>query len=320
MCVPPPPAVHTASSGRAAPPWAEHVTGPERAVGGTDYRAAEGAAAAHVLSPEEAVARETVRDATPYNVWACSPERPLSDADDDGGRARVAESACDAASRAPRHARRHAHAERRRKRHRSHGSSSVNTSVHSPSRSPSERAHTADLPCAAENLSHMDGAPAQRPWGNAEKRADGEQADGEQEDDDVGPQLPHTFEGRPVDPRECVCDAHTVLTHRYGGQLLPGEGMAMASYVQDGQRVPRRGEIGLDSGQISAYERAGYVMSGSRHGVMNAVRIRKESQVISAEERRTQLNAQREERAKKETEVIGRFREMVDRLQHGGTR
>lgn len=50
----------------------------------------------------------------------------------------------------------------------------------------------------------------------------------------------------------------------YGGALLAGEGSAMAAYIQDGKRIPRRGEIGLESDQIEHYEKAGFVMSGSR--------------------------------------------------------
>lgn len=50
----------------------------------------------------------------------------------------------------------------------------------------------------------------------------------------------------------------------YGGALLAGEGSAMAAYVQDGKRIPRRGEIGLESDEIENYEHAGFVMSGSR--------------------------------------------------------
>lgn len=67
----------------------------------------------------------------------------------------------------------------------------------------------------------------------------------------------------------------------YGGALRPGEGSAMAAYVADGQRIPRRGEIGIDAEVIERYEQAGYVMSGSRHKRMNAVRMRKENQVRS---------------------------------------
>lgn len=60
----------------------------------------------------------------------------------------------------------------------------------------------------------------------------------------------------------------------------------MAAFVAEGQRIPRRGEIGLASSQIEQFESQGYVMSGSRHARMNAVRLRKENQVITAEEKR----------------------------------
>jgi hypothetical protein len=45
---------------------------------------------------------------------------------------------------------------------------------------------------------------------------------------------------------------------------LAGEGSAMAAFVQSGKRIPRRGEIGLTSEQIEAFENVGFVMSGSR--------------------------------------------------------
>lgn len=48
----------------------------------------------------------------------------------------------------------------------------------------------------------------------------------------------------------------------------------MAAYVQSGKRIPRRGEVGLSADQISKFEDLGYVMSGSRHSRMNAIRIR----------------------------------------------
>lgn len=56
--------------------------------------------------------------------------------------------------------------------------------------------------------------------------------------------------------------------------MRPGEGAAMAAFAADGQRIPRRGEIGLTSEEIDKYEQSGYVMSGSRHRRMNAVRMR----------------------------------------------
>ena len=44
---------------------------------------------------------------------------------------------------------------------------------------------------------------------------------------------------------------------------------------------------------------------------MNAVRIRKENQVISAEEKRALLLFNQEEKAKRENQIIADFREMI---------
>ncbi|KAF9483098.1 DUF926-domain-containing protein [Pholiota conissans] len=122
-------------------------------------------------------------------------------------------------------------------------------------------------------------------------------------DEDVGPK-PLTKKGGPkkVDERA------------YGGALLRGEGSAMAAFLQDGteSRIPRRGEIGLTSDEIAKYEDVGYVMSGSRHRRMNAVRMRKENQVISAEEKRGILKLQREERERKEAILRDEFSQLVD--------
>ncbi|KAM0756594.1 DUF926-domain-containing protein, partial [Meredithblackwellia eburnea MCA 4105] len=98
----------------------------------------------------------------------------------------------------------------------------------------------------------------------------------------------------------------------YGGALRPGEGSAMAAFVESGERIPRRGEIGLESEQIEKFESMGYVMSGSRHRRMNAVRVRKENQVISAEEKRGILKMQAEEKAKRENQIVASFKEIVD--------
>ena len=78
--------------------------------------------------------------------------------------------------------------------------------------------------------------------------------------------------------------------------MLKGEAEAMAAYIASGKRIPRRGEIGLSSEEISFYEKvfflsclfelinimifkAGYVMSGSKRKAMEATRLRKENQV-----------------------------------------
>lgn len=97
--------------------------------------------------------------------------------------------------------------------------------------------------------------------------------------------------------------ADPAFTNSYGGALLKGEGSAMAAFVAEGERIPRRGEIGMESDEIERFEQIGYVMSGSRHRRMNAVRVRKENQVISAEEKRGILKMQAEEKAKRENQV-----------------
>ena len=58
----------------------------------------------------------------------------------------------------------------------------------------------------------------------------------------------------------------------FGGALLPGEGEAMAQYVKEGKRIPRRGEIGLTSDEIATFESSGFVMSGSRYESLFCVR------------------------------------------------
>lgn len=121
-------------------------------------------------------------------------------------------------------------------------------------------------------------------------------------DDEVGPQLPKSIgKGKRTDERA------------YGGALLRGEGSAMAAFLEDGtdSRIPRRGEIGLTSDEIAKYEDVGYVMSGSRHRRMNAVRMRKENQVISAEEKRGILKLQKEERERKEAILRDEFTQLV---------
>ena len=97
----------------------------------------------------------------------------------------------------------------------------------------------------------------------------------------------------------------------FGGALLPGEGQAMANYVAEGKRIPRRGEVGLEADEIQKYEDLGYVMSGSRHRKMNAVRMRKEGQIYSAEEKRALAMFNYEEKAKRENKILAEFRDML---------
>ncbi|BES92026.1 Ras-induced vulval development antagonist [Nesidiocoris tenuis] len=117
-----------------------------------------------------------------------------------------------------------------------------------------------------------------------------------------------TFEEEEIGP---VLKSHTLSQKDFGKALLPGEGAAMAAYVAEGKRIPRRGEIGLTSDQIAQYESVGYVMSGSRHRRMEAVRLRKENQIYSADEKRALAMFSKEERQKRENRILTQFKEMV---------
>ena len=52
-------------------------------------------------------------------------------------------------------------------------------------------------------------------------------------------------------------------------------------------------------------------MSGSRHARMNAIRIRKENQVYSAEEKRALALIQFEENQQAEAKIMNEFRDML---------
>ncbi len=102
-----------------------------------------------------------------------------------------------------------------------------------------------------------------------------------------------------------------VVSHSFGHALLPGEGEAMAAYVEAGKRIPRRGEIGLTCNEIVTFEDSGYVMSGSRHRRMEAVRIRKENQIYSADDRRALAMFNKDEKSKRENQILSDFRTMI---------
>ncbi len=63
--------------------------------------------------------------------------------------------------------------------------------------------------------------------------------------------------------------------------------------------------------QIEHLESAGYVMSGSRHKRMNDVRIRKENQVYTAEEKKMLALVNYEEKAAREARLIEEFKALV---------
>lgn len=147
---------------------------------------------------------------------------------------------------------------------------------------------------------------------HGKREVDQDDDDDDDDDSDIGPQpLMKAIASKKADERA------------YGGALLRGEGSAMAAFLQDDtqSRIPRRGEIGLTSDEIAEFESVGYVMSGSRHKRMNAVRMRKEDQVISAEEKRGILKLQREERERRESILREEFSELVhEKLKEPGTK
>ena len=104
----------------------------------------------------------------------------------------------------------------------------------------------------------------------------------------------------------------------HGSALLPGEGEALAQYVQQNLRIPRRREIGFSSTDIDSYEKSGFVMLGSRRARMNAVRIRRENQIYSAEEQRVLAPITLEENQQKEQALLQDFRTMLKGKLKGG--
>ncbi|XP_042401263.1 NKAP family protein-like [Zingiber officinale] len=99
----------------------------------------------------------------------------------------------------------------------------------------------------------------------------------------------------------------------YGGTLRPGEGDAIAQYVQQGKCIPRRGEVGLSAEEIQKSEDLGFVMSGSRYRRINVIRIRKENQVYSAEDKRALSMINYEDKAKGEHKVMADLERLVHR-------
>ncbi|MEW5319962.1 MAG: hypothetical protein WDW38_011072 [Sanguina aurantia] len=120
----------------------------------------------------------------------------------------------------------------------------------------------------------------------------------DEDDQLVGPQLPDQYRAGGGGSN-------------YGGALRPGEGERMAAYVASGKRIPRRGEVGLTAGEIENFEGLGYIMTGSRHSRMNAVRIRKENQIYTAEEKAALAMYNFEENSKKEARILDDMKMLV---------
>merc|ERR1712136_238533 len=137
-------------------------------------------------------------------------------------------------------------------------------------------------------------------------------SDSDNSDDDfVKPAAVSDHEEKIIGPTLEAMDGSSSKPINFGHALLPGEGAAMAAYVQDGKRIPRRGEIGLTSDEITSFEDQGFVMSGSRHRRMEAVRLRKENQIYSADEKAALASFNKIERDKREARILINFKELV---------
>ncbi|KAK0416243.1 hypothetical protein QR680_012370 [Steinernema hermaphroditum] len=140
-----------------------------------------------------------------------------------------------------------------------------------------------------------------------EMRAEVEQKKKEEEAEMIGPAIPEELLAR-----DQSSHAEVAGKADYGKDMLRGEAQAMAAYIAQGKRIPRRGEIGLSSTEISEFEKVGYVMSGTRHKSMEATRLRKENQVLTAEEKRLLSNFSQEERKKREELTLQQFRDLIN--------
>jgi hypothetical protein len=94
--------------------------------------------------------------------------------------------------------------------------------------------------------------------------------------------------------------------------INPKEAHLFAKYIKEGKRIPRRGEVGITAEQIAYYESVGYVMSGSRHKKMNAIRQKIEGKVYSTEDKRALALFNLEESLKKEKNIIDNFKTIIN--------
>lgn len=77
----------------------------------------------------------------------------------------------------------------------------------------------------------------------------------------------------------------------------------------------RRGELGLSADQIRRFEELGNGMSDNRHQRMNFVRIRRENNAYSPEDRRALAEHTYDEKTKREAKVMADLRKMM--AEHG---
>ena len=228
--------------------------------------------------------REKVCAAGVLEVWYHSPEHALHDSDmEEEKKKSNSESDSSSSSEEERRKRRKKKSKKHKKKHKKHKKGKK-------AKRKKKRAKDSDSDSDSESESNE----LESCWVEKTKKT----IESDTEEKIIGPVLPGED-----DQQQGRVD--------YGKALLPGEGAAMAAYIAEGKRIPRRGEIGLTSNEIEDYEQVGYVMSGSRHRRMEAVRLRKENQIYSADEKRALANFNHAERQKRETKILSQFKNLV---------
>lgn len=227
--------------------------------------------------------RERIAEMGVSYVWGMSPKQPDTDSEDDEAvsRAKHDESSSDEEKKSRHKKKKKSDSHKKQKKKKKH--------KHKKKKNKSKKYSSENDSSDSEKSNETDTEKCDDEWTEKESS----------KNVSVGP-LPLS-----------IAEIEQTSAKDYGDALLPGEGEAMAKYVKEGKRIPRRGEIGLTSDEISSFEDAGYVMSGSRHRRMEAVRLRKENQVYSADEKRALAMYNREEKAKRENKVLADFRELV---------
>ncbi|XP_074603832.1 uncharacterized protein LOC141857256 [Brevipalpus obovatus] len=234
--------------------------------------------------------RERIGAVGVAEVWRRSPKRPLTsdyeDSDSDDNDVKKSKSS---------HSNGRESKKKRKKDKKKHKKSSLKKSSHSKKKHKKKSAPSSSDESTDSSSSSIEDVVKNRK--EEEPLISQPQTNQESdEDSQIGP-LPKT--------------SAQLHVRELGKALLPGEGAAMAAYVAEGKRIPRRGEIGLTSDEIAQFEDVGYVMSGSRHRRMEAVRMRKENQIYSADEKRALQMFNREERMKRENKILSQFKDMI---------
>lgn len=75
----------------------------------------------------------------------------------------------------------------------------------------------------------------------------------------------------------------------------------------------------MSADEIERFEDLGYVMSGSRHARMNAVRMRKEGQVYTAEEKAAMALMNEQQRKEREQSLLTDLKKLVHKQLGGPT-